>query len=281
MKKSFLFLLAANCSILFGQHFCGTDEYIQKKIAENPELSVKLDEMYRTMEEFRTSPKPAARSTKTVYYIPVVFHVIHDGKAYGVGENISDEQIYSQIDALNRDFALMAGDTVTIPAEFKPLAANTYIQFCLAKFDPQGNPTNGINRVVINKSSWNSENEIETQVKPATIWNRRRYLNIWSLRFGGSLLSGGTLAYATLPYFTDDQTDGIAARFNTIGTIGTLLTNQRGGRTIVHEVGHWLGLLHIWGNRAGCYDGTFNTTDFIDDTPDQYDKYFGCPTYPQ
>jgi hypothetical protein len=281
MKKILLVGWLACTISATSQHFCGTDEYIQKKIAAHPELANNLREMYQRMEDFRISAQSSSRSNKEIIYIPVVFHIIHDGKPYGVGENITDEQVLSQIDALNRDFALLAGDTSTIPAEFKPLAANTFIRFCLAKFDPQGNPTTGIERIVINKTSWNTEDEIETQVKPATIWNRRRYLNIWSLRFGGTLTSSGVLAYATLPYFTDDQTDGIAARFNTIGTVGTLLANQRGGRTIVHEVGHWLGLLHIWGNQPGCYNGSFNTTDFIDDTPDQYDRYFGCPTYPQ
>lgn len=281
MKKIFLAASVAFSIATQAQHFCGTDEFIQKKVAAHPELAKDLNAMYQRMEDFRTSPKPASRAAKDIIYIPVVFHIIHNGKAYGAGENITDEQVLSQIDALNRDFALLAADTSTIPAEFKPLATNTYIQFCLAKFDPQGNPSTGIERIVINKSSWDTEDEIETQVKPSTIWNRRKYLNIWSLRFGGTLLNTGVLAYATLPYFTDDQTDGIAARFNTIGTTGTLLANQRGGRTVVHEAGHWFGLLHIWGNQAGCYDGTFNTTDFIDDTPDQYDKYFGCPTYPQ
>ncbi len=282
MKKIFLAASVALSLVVQAQHFCGTDEYIQKRAASSAEFARQRDEMFQQMEAFRTTPKPAARAGQNVIYIPVVFHIIHNGKAYGVGENISDEQVLSQIDALNRDFALMAADTVNIPAEFKPLATNTYIQFCMAKFDPQGNPTTGIERIVYsNKATWDTENDIDGVLKPATIWDRRKYLNIWSCNFGGALKSQGVLAYATLPYFTDNQTDGVVSRHNAIGTVGTLLSSQRGGRTVVHEVGHWLGLLHIWGNTAGCYDGTYNSTDFVDDTPDQDDKYFGCPSYPQ
>lgn len=282
MKKNLLAVVALLALNVNAQHFCGTDEYVQRKAASSPEMAKQLNEMYLKMEANRVAPKPASRAAKTVIYVPVVFHIIHNNKAYGVGENISDEQVQSQIDALNRDFALQAADTSTIPAEFKPLATNTYVQFCLAKFDPQGNPTNGIERIAFSKISWNNDNEIESQMKPSTIWDRKKYLNIWTCVMGGDFNSGGmVLAYATLPYYTTNSTDGVVARYNTVGTTGTLMGSQKGGRTIVHEVGHWLGLLHIWGNQAGCYDGTFNTTDFIDDTPDQYDKYFGCPSYPQ
>jgi hypothetical protein len=280
MKKILMVAAMFSGIVAMGQNLCGTQSFLEKRVKENPELQADYDAMFDHLRQMQQQGKSASRAGQAVIYVPVVFHIIHDGDAYGQGENITDEQILSQIDALNRDFSLSNSDTSNIPAIFKPLAANTYIQFCMAKFDPQGNPTNGIERLQFNKATWDTENDIEGQLKPTTIWNRAKYLNIWSCRFGGDLASQGVLAYATLPYSTNNNTDGVAARFNTIGTTGVLLTNYRAGRTIVHEVGHWLGLLHNFNNGA-CSNGSFNTTDFIDDTPDQKDKYFGCPNHPQ
>ncbi len=281
--KKFLFTVALFTTFAaIGQHICGTQHFIEKRISENPDLKADYDAMLQSLHHMQQKGVSASRNAKKIIYVPVVFHVIHDGDAYGQGENITDEQILSQIDALNRDFSLSNSDTSNIPPIFKPLAANTYIQFCMARFDPQGNPTNGIDRIQFNKASWDTENEIETQLKPSTIWDRSKYMNIWVCRFGGTLQSGGTLAYATLPFFTNNNTDGIVSRFNVIGTTGVLQNNYRLGRTIVHEVGHWLGLLHVWGNTENsCDNGSWGATDFIDDTPDQFTRYFGCPSHPQ
>ncbi len=282
MKKVLMAAAMFSGIVAMGQNLCGTQSFLEARVKNNPELQEEYDAMFEHLRQMQQQGTPASRAGQKVIYVPVVFHIIHDGDAYGSGENITDEQILSQIDALNRDFSLSNRDTSNIPDVFKPLAANTYIQFCMAKFDPQGNPTTGIDRLQFNKVTWDTENEIEGQLKPSTIWNRAKYMNIWTCRFGGTLASEGVLAYATLPFGTNNNTDGIAARFNTIGTTGVLLSNYRDGRTIVHEVGHWLGLLHNWGNdNGGCENGSFSSTDFIDDTPDQGDRYFGCPSHPK
>src|SRR5690606_20070158 len=79
--------------------------------------------------------------SQEILTVPVVVHIIHRGEAYGVGTNITDEQVYSAIAALNEDYRKMPGtngdgDGVDVGFEF-----------CLAERDPGGNPTNGINRV--------------------------------------------------------------------------------------------------------------------------------------
>lgn len=95
--------------------------------------------------------------------IPVVVHVLHNGEPIGVGNNISNAQIQSQIDVLNEDFRRLNADRVNTPAAFTPLAADPNIEFRLACVNPNGNATNGIDRVQTNVVSFTY---IETNNKP-------------------------------------------------------------------------------------------------------------------
>jgi hypothetical protein len=271
MKFFSLFFALAITAPLFSQRLhCGTDELMHRELQAHPELRA-LYEQNKNLPE-----TPPASGERAITYIPVVFHVIHNGDAEGSGENISEAQVISQIDALNRDFAGINADAVNIPAEFKSLQAKSEIRFCLAKFDPNGNPSNGITRHNLGQVGWD-EPDIESTIKPSTIWDRTRYLNIWSVNFTGTLITDGVLAYARFPFMATSTNDGVVARHNTIGQTGSVLASFRLGRTIVHEVGHYLNLFHIWGDdNGGC-----NNSDNVSDTPNQADLYFGCPTHPQ
>src|SRR5690606_932001 len=107
-----------------------------------------------------------------VIIIPVVVHVIHNGEAVGTAPNITDAQVISQITVMNEDFRRMAG---TPGFNTNSVGADTMIQFALAQQDPNGNPTNGINRVNLCQSSW-STTAINTTVKPTTQWDPALYL---------------------------------------------------------------------------------------------------------
>ena len=267
--------------------WCGTMNILEQHLQNNPqaqmeyELSKERDIQFDL--DYQAGKINSSRALTDTVYIPVVFHIVHNGDAIGAGENISDAQILSQIDAINEDFALLNANAANIPAEFKSLAGSTKIRFCMALFDPQGNVTNGIVRRNLGQADWD-QNAIEQQLKPTTIWNRNKYLNVWSVRMGGSLATDGVLAYAQFPgiFGGSANTDGVVSRFNLIGRTGSLLNNYEEGRTLSHEVGHWLGLYHIWGDDQGrCANQSGGGTDRISDTPDQGDQYFGCPTYPQ
>lgn len=211
--------------------------------------------------------------------IPVVVHVIHSGQNVGVAPNIVDAQVESQITVMNNDFRRIAGTT---GFNSNAVGSDTQIQFVLAKVDPNGNPTNGIDRINLCKASW-GEGEIENLVKPQTIWDPTQYMNMWSLKFSNNTLLG----YAQFPSNSGlgglevdgglASTDGVVAKYSTFGSSdyndGTFLLNAPydKGRTMTHEVGHFLGLRHIWGDSA-CGN------DYCADTPTAHGANYICNT---
>ena len=86
--------------------------------------------------------------------IAVVVHVIHNGELYGEGVNISNEQIYSQIEVLNEDYQRKNADTIKTQPEFLSAASKMNIEFVLARQTIEGNPTTGIVRVEGTKTSY-------------------------------------------------------------------------------------------------------------------------------
>ncbi|MBA2611458.1 MAG: T9SS type A sorting domain-containing protein [Bacteroidetes bacterium] len=220
------------------------------------------------------------------YTIPVVVHVIHSGQAVGVGFNISQAQVIDQINILNADYAGTGLNNGNAPAVFSPLKANCNISFCLAQKNPSGVTLTepGIDRVNAVTNGWSTtgytQAYTDATIKPATIWDPTRYLNIWALDLGS-----GLLGYATFPAasgntglggpFGTTTTDGVVILNKAIGSIGSAVTNApyHKGRTTTHEVGHWLGLRHIWGD-GNCL------TDYCNDTPTAQQSNFGCPTHP-
>ncbi|MBW7675823.1 M43 family zinc metalloprotease [Chryseobacterium chendengshani] len=211
--------------------------------------------------------------------IPVVVHVIHSGQAYGVAPNITDTQVQSQITVMNNDYRKLTG---TPGFNSNPVGADVMIQFALAKVDPFGNPTNGIDRVNLCYASW-TQAGINSYVKPKTIWDPTKYMNMWSVQFGGS--SSNLLGYAQFPSNSGlaglntngglSSTDGVVANYATFGSTdyndGTFIMSAPydKGRTMTHEVGHFLGLRHIWGD-ASC------GTDYCIDTPTAHTANYVC-----
>ncbi|KQS94248.1 M43 family zinc metalloprotease [Chryseobacterium sp. Leaf394] len=200
--------------------------------------------------------------------IPVVVHVIHSGQAYGTAPNIPDGQVTSQITVMNEDFRRMTG---TRGFNNVAVGADTKIQFALAKVDPNGNPTNGIDRVNLCYSAWTMAS-VNSYVKPKTIWDPTQYMNMWSVNFSDT----GLLGYAQFPSNSTltgldvngglATTDGVVAGYWCFGSAdyddGTfsLADDVDLGRTMTHEVGHFLGLRHLWGD-GPC------ATDYCNDTP--------------
>ncbi len=266
---AYLFLLS-NLAIA-QSNYCASVDGLKIQIANDSTLPTKL-----RLIESQIQGQIHSGSRAGIIYIPIVFHVIHNGDAYGTNENITDEQIYSQIDALNRDFRKHNFDTSLIPAEFKALAADMEVEFCIARFDTNGNITSGITRHNLGAASWDRP-LIESSMKPSTIWNSNYYLNIWTCQLSGSLSS--VLGYAQFPGM-GGSTDGVVLRYDCCGTIGNIRPGNELGRVATHEVAHWMNLLHVWGDDNGSADEC-GGSDLVDDTPNERVEYYGRPTHPQ
>lgn len=232
----------------------------------------------------------------TVITIPVVVHVIHDGDAIGTFENISDDRVVSQITVLNQDFRRMLN---TNGYNSNPVGADIEVEFCLASVDPNGNPTNGINRVNLNTASWATQASVEGTLKPQTQWNPDNYFNIWVCQFSSSTSAElyGILGYAQFPF--GSTLAGIPGASNTAATDGVILDyrcfgskdivpatpnsiyyqNYDLGRTLTHEIGHSFGLRHIWGDNSACViNSTDSNKDYCPDTPAAASANYSCTT---
>ncbi len=237
----------------------------------------------------------SGKTQATNYTIPVIVHVIHGSESAGTFPNLSQAQINSQIAVLNQDYSGSSFNVGNLASTGFSLvgAANCNITFCLATRDTAGAllPEPGIDRINYVTKGWADPASInnpmdflmlmDTVIKPATIWNVNRYLNIWV-----SDCNFGMLGYATFPAGagltglalpgTDLGTgsnDGVYCSARSFGNIGTQLPSFDLGHTATHEIGHWLGLRHIWGD-------TLCGNDYCNDTPVQQQPSFGCPNYP-
>ncbi len=210
-----------------------------------------------------------------VITIPVVVHVVWNTTA----ENISDAQINSQINVLNQDFRRLNSDISNAPVAFKGFAADTRYQFCLAQQDPNGLPTNGITRTFTNITQFNGPPDTSvwfTSTGGHDSWDRTKYLNIWVCDLPG-LPSPGLIGFGTFPWLglAVPEADGVISDYQAFGTIGTAVAPFNLGRNTTHEVGHYLGLRHIWGDENACAG-----SDSCLDTPNQTINSSGTPTFP-
>ncbi len=274
------------------------------------------NEFNRLITDFRKNNSYSTNEF-TVYTIPVIFHVLHSGQPVGTFPNIVQQQINSQITVLNQDYEGKGLNYNSYPSNAfiqwainqnlpqinrdslgRVKIADISIKFCLAEKDTLGNtlPEPGIERINITTRGWQNPNTFTTPqdlrnyfdntIKPSSIWNAKKYLNIWISDKNAAVPYTGfsTLPpLSTLPGITGngegtEQTDGIWSFSSAVGSAlifpaGIYASPNVRGRTITHEAGHYLGLRHIWGD-GNCL------TDYCADTPPAFTSNTGFPVYP-
>jgi hypothetical protein len=243
---------------------CGVMDVHRRLLSSDPSYAAARSALENATTQYMASDHRFAG----VGRIPVVVHVVWNTPA----QNISQAQIDSQLDVLNRDFRAGNTDLGFVPAPFTGLVADSRLEFFLATEDPNGNPTSGVTRTQTTRTSFSHDDAVKSSATGGIDpWPTDRYLNIWVAQLGG-----GLLGYAQFPG-GPAETDGVVVLHSGFGTTGTAAAPFDLGRTLTHEIGHYLNLFHIWGDDGtGC-----SGTDEVADTPNQGGPNFGVPTFPK
>ncbi|KAN0062246.1 hypothetical protein ACQY0O_005427 [Thecaphora frezii] len=172
----------------------------------------------------------------TKKHVQIVWHVIHDGAS----GNLTEEQVTAQVDVLNQDYA------------------NYGFQFTL-------NATQYTNNAEWYRRS-SPGSSVQDAMKNALHQGDAKVLNLYSVDFTDNLLG-----YSTFPWDvkTSPKDDGVVFQYSTVP--GGSETGYNKGKTATHEIGHWLGLYHVF--QGGCT----GQGDLVDDTPPQSMATNGCP----
>lgn len=248
---------------------CATIELHQKLLEESEQYKNARAEIERVTNEFLNSAR--IESERPVVKIPVVVHIVWNTEE----QNISDEQVHSQIDVLNRDFRATNPDIANVPSAFKDSVSDARVEFFLATKDPDGNQTNGITRTHTNEQSFLADDNFVKSQSTGGVdaWPADKYLNLWVCPNILDEKGNSVLGYAQFPG-GPSETDGVVIAYKFFGTIGTATEPYHLGRTATHEIGHWFNLRHIWGDDERLPD-VCSGSDRVDDTPNQGVQNFG------
>ncbi|WP_318310222.1 M43 family zinc metalloprotease [Flagellimonas crocea] len=234
-------------------------------------------------DSFPENPKAPEEPLAKIYRLPIVVHVIHKGESIGTGGNLSDERILRQIEILNEDFRRKEG---TRGFNDHPEGDDAKIEFVLADKDPNGDDTTGIVREQFRPEEIPDEvpNFEFERFAHFSYWPSEDYINVWVAPYGeftNILLGMSTGPFSDLPgsdLFQEPLpggAEGIIVNWAHFGE-SDVDGGHNLGRTLTHEMGHYLGLLHTWGAND-C-----EANDYCDDTPavdkkvSASEPYLGC-----
>lgn len=259
-----LFTLHARAQHQHTNGVCGTDIIHQQMVSDHPEIGTERNQADADWLERVGNLTTSSSGTEAVQVIPVVVHVMY----YNFEDSITPAQVHDAIDVLNEDFSLTNSDAGNLRTIFQSRQSDVEVEFRLAKIDPQGRSTTGITYTQ-SDNSLGANNSIKQEIN----WPNEKYLNIWvvnTIDIGLPPSQGTVLGFARFPRNAQPTTDdGVVIRHDQMGRIGTAVSN---GRTLTHEVGHYLNLYHTF--QGGCTGGG----DLVSDTPPSASPTSGCPT---
>ncbi|MES2621061.1 MAG: PKD domain-containing protein [Bacteroidota bacterium] len=268
-------VVLTSCFTSFSQqHSCASADVTTIKRTSDANYDLQLQLAEQQLRDFVSSGQAnVANPSRAVRTIPVVFHVVYNTAA----QNVSTTIIQQTLAQLNKDYRKLNTDLAQARSVVQPFAADAQIEFCLAQQTPTGQSTTGIERVSTSKTCWDVDTETDkmksTSTGGANSWDATRYLNIWIVRLcGNSCQTGGTGGYAYLPTqgMHGSSIDGVVLDY-CLG-VGT------GNMALTHEIGHYLGLHHTWGDLSSNACGNIfpGTDDGFSDTPDSKQPNYGC-----
>lgn len=293
MKPSLLLMLFIPLQFFYSTLFsqvkrCYTYDLLKQNSEKSPDYAAAVNAAF---EYAKSNVSQFKTSADSVLRVPVVVHIVYRDQT----ENIDDSLIYNQIEVLNEDYRRLNADAVYTRQEFASIAADANIEFYLAEVDPNGNLTSGIVRQSSNAAyfisfdlqtfSYSMDVVKYDSAGGSNAWPVDKYLNIWVCDLSFPIIGDALLGFAYPPIGAknwptgstpvDPNADGVVIHYKVFGrnnpnAVGVLADASK-GRTATHEVGHYLGLRHIWG------DGDCTMDDGISDTPDaDSDANFEC-----
>lgn len=234
------------------QQRCAMAEVIKQQAAADPSFAKKLNEARKNAGNYQRKQTNSGRPVSIT--IPVAVHVVYNSAE----ENITDEQVQSQIDVINEDYSATNSDYNNYDAGYSKVKGDLDIKFCLVK----------IIRKQTNHKSFPLNDAMKfTKRGGSDAYDPEHVLNIWCCH-----IDDRYLGYAYIPGTISADRFGVVCHYKAFGRGSqfNLYTAYNLGRTVTHEMGHSLGLEHIWGD---AYCGN----DLVDDTPLQDSPNYGCP----
>ena len=264
LKSNILFIILTILAFSFQtanaqNNWCGQVEMEQRYMDEHPEKVAKILALKKQMNQEALAAE-SQRGSRAIKVIPVVFHILH----LNGPENISDAQIMDQMRIMNEDYNMGNADLSDVVSSFVNIIGDVGVEFRLARKDPNGNVTDGIDRIYSTKTNSGGESA------KINYWNRSMYLNIWVVKNWDSSIPSSVLAYSRTPsgaHYIPTK-DGVIIKSQFVGSIGT--GTPLFARTLTHEIGHYLNLSHTWGgtNNPGAPSNCNDPNgDYVGDTP--------------